>query len=456
MNGAAYEWIQHEPIARQNGLTTAQLYIIRDTTTPLPPSKSLIDPLQSAVLVFADLSTRAVNIPDWVMEDLKKELKIWVKKEMMCEEDVDVEEKMNDLLVEIALVTATYNMVSRFLVSVDVAGFSSEPVPWPLRRQEVRSFIPLSIEFFCSHMEIKYVFPIPKENPTHSLHTVTLESSSPSAPYVVFVNSLLTDYTMWSLVLPYFISRNYNIVLFSQRGHGQSSLPTETTTVTTTIPSLASDIYIIISSHLNIPSSNIKTIIGVSQGGATALAYAALYSNDSSPQSIIVCDTTPRTPQGNQVAWEERIQLVKGDQLRGMKCLADITIPRWFPPGSPISPSPPPNNNNNRAEWISSLIASTPVSSFETGARALGSYNTLELGILNSSIPNVLLLAGSLDGGGKVGETLEQFGHDWNEKRKSEGRRQVEFVSIEGSGHLPMVDEPEQFWKVVNRFLETV
>lgn len=141
MNGAAYEWIQHEPIARQHGLTTAQLYIIRDITTPLPPAENLLDPLQTAALVFSDLSTRKVNVSDWATVDLKKELRIWVKKEMTCEEDVGVEEKINDLLAEIALVTATYNMVSRFLVSVDVAGFSEEPVPWPLKRQEVRSFI---------------------------------------------------------------------------------------------------------------------------------------------------------------------------------------------------------------------------------------------------------------------------------------------------------------------------
>jgi len=297
-------------------------------------------------------------------------------------------------------------------------------------------------------MGIKYVFPIPKEHPTHSIHGVTLESSSPSAPYVVFVNSLLTDYTMWSLVLPYFISRDYNIVLFSQRGHGQSSLPRKDHM---TIPSLASDLQIIISSHLNIPSNNIKAIIGVSQGGATVLAYAALSNIESSSQSIIVCDTTPRAPQGNQAAWEERIELVNGSQLF-MKRLADITIPRWFPPGSSISSL----IQNNRTDWISSLIISTPVRSFEAGARALGSYNTLELGVLDSSIANILLLAGSLDGGGKVGETLKQFSHDWNEKRKSEGRREVEYVPIERSGHLPMLDEPEQFWKVVDRFLETV
>jgi len=148
LNGAAYEWIHHEPIARQHGLTTAQLYVIRDTTTPLPPAKTLLNPLQTAVLVFSDLSTRKVNISDWVMEDLKQELRVWIKKEIIGEEGVDVEEKMNDLLAEIALVTATYNMVSRFLVSVDVAGFSGEPVPWPLKRQEVRSYICLSIQFF--------------------------------------------------------------------------------------------------------------------------------------------------------------------------------------------------------------------------------------------------------------------------------------------------------------------
>ncbi|KAJ3562986.1 hypothetical protein NP233_g9236 [Leucocoprinus birnbaumii] len=442
INGAAYEWIHHEHVGRQHGLTTSQLYIVRDITTPLPPAQGILSHLQTAALVFSDASTRTVAVPDSVTEDLKKELRNWVLKENSGLSEDEVKAKTDDVFVEASLITATYNMVSRFLVAVDVAGFSREPVPWPLERQE-------------------YFFPISNDDPTHIIHTITLKSSS-SAPYVVFVNSLLTDFTMWSLVLPYFIRREYNIVLLSQRGHGQSTLPTSPPSGndqrTVTIPLLASDIHTILSSHLNIPSGNIKAIIGVSQGGATVLAYAALYNetneSPSTTQSIIVCDTAPRTPATNQSAWEERIKLVGGDQLSGMKRLADATVPRWFPPGSQISPQE--CQGNKRAAWVSSLITSTPVSGFEAGARALGSYDVLELGVMESSVPNVLLLAGSLDGGGKVGASLKQFGEEWNEKRKVQGRSEIEFVSVEGSGHLPMIDEPEKFWEAVNAFLSRI
>lgn len=139
-----------------------------------------------------------------------------------------------------------------------------------------------------------------------------------------------------------------------------------------------------------------------------------------------------------------------------MKKLADITVPRWFPPGSKVSPQGPQSTQNEghkRAEWIKGLINGTKVEGFEAGARALGDYDTISLGVLDSNVENVLLLAGSLDGGGKVGQSLQQFESVWNEKRKSQGKKEVEFVLVEGSGHLPMVDEPEAFWKAVSEFL---
>jgi hypothetical protein len=51
----------------------------------------------------------------------------------------------DDLLVEAAAVVAAYNMVSRFLVSLDVAGMSDNPVPWPVDRTEVLLFPSWSI-----------------------------------------------------------------------------------------------------------------------------------------------------------------------------------------------------------------------------------------------------------------------------------------------------------------------
>lgn len=141
INGAAFEWIHHEVVGRQLGLTNAQLFIIRDTTTPLPPSRGILNPLQSAALVFADASTRNVSVPTYVTEILREELKklatATAPADVRGGEGVEIQKKMDDLFVECALIVASYNMVSRFLISVDVAGSMDDDVPWPLTRTEV-------------------------------------------------------------------------------------------------------------------------------------------------------------------------------------------------------------------------------------------------------------------------------------------------------------------------------
>lgn len=94
-------------------------------------------PLQTAALVFADASTRTVSIPVHVTENLRTELRNWVVKETSGLSEDEVKGKVDDLFVEASLVVATYNMVSRLLLAVDVAGSSDDPVPWPLDRKEV-------------------------------------------------------------------------------------------------------------------------------------------------------------------------------------------------------------------------------------------------------------------------------------------------------------------------------
>jgi hypothetical protein len=120
-------------------LNTKQLLQIRDTST-LPakpqapdPSGTSLSPLQHAALCFADASTKHVQVPDSLTTDLLRELTALAE----TFKDGKKKEDTEDLLVECAAVTASYNMVSRFLVSLDVAGVSREMVPWPSEHQEV-------------------------------------------------------------------------------------------------------------------------------------------------------------------------------------------------------------------------------------------------------------------------------------------------------------------------------
>ncbi|KAF8629799.1 hypothetical protein AX15_003270 [Amanita polypyramis BW_CC] len=477
INKAKFEWDQHEPVGRGAGLTTPQLYIIRDTSTPLPPAKGILTPLQTAALRFADASTRDVRVPKDVTDDLIHELRNLVK-ENRLESAVGEVERAEDLFVEAAAVAASYNMVSRFLVSTDVAGLSDSAASWGVHREE--HFIPIPSE-------------IDPTTHTHKIHVVTL-TISPDAPWVVFANSLLTDLTMWNYVVPFFLQSKFNILLHSQRGHGQSTLPPASPSIRqTTIPSLAYDIaHLIHALQIRTP---IHALIGVSQGGAATLAFTALpafFPSTSLPsplptaKSIIACCTSVGTQAGNKSAWEERASLAYGAKISfeayppsssaspsepsldneyaaqlGMSKLASITIPRWFPTNSPLSSSSSTTQHPERASWVSSLIKHTPSRGFIAGAQALAGYDllsesNLDSGILGTSFntpeaPRVLLLAGSLDGGGKIGQGLRDLAERWANVREG-----IKYVEVEESGHLPVIDQPERWWSVVSEFLRNV
>lgn len=334
---------------------------------------------------------------------------------------------------------------------------------------------------------MQHFIPIPSETDqtagSHLIHAVT-SIVSPTAPWVVFSNGLVTNLTMWNYVIPFFIQSGYNVLVHSQRGHGKSTLPTAPRP--TTIPSLAYDIaHLIHALHIGSP---VHSIIGVSQGGATALAFSALpafFPSTSLPsplptaKSIIACDNSARTPAGNKAAWEARASMAYNTKIsfdnlslpsttlddefaaqNRMSRLASITIPRWFPPGSPLSPSEPSGTPHpERAEWLSSIIKHTPPRGFVAGAQALAEFDLLsesdpEKGIFGSAFntpqaPKVLLLAGALDGGGKVGQGLKNLAESWAKVRGG-----VRYAEIEGLGHIPMVEKPEEWWKVVGEFLQ--
>ena len=127
--------MHHEHVGRECGLSSAQLYVIRDTSTPLPPSSGILSALQTSALMFADANTRDIKVGGDIIDALMKNLKDLVRP---TTNPGDVEESAQDLFVEAAGVTATYNMVSRFLISVDVACMSDNDVSWPVDRKEVR------------------------------------------------------------------------------------------------------------------------------------------------------------------------------------------------------------------------------------------------------------------------------------------------------------------------------
>jgi 4-carboxymuconolactone decarboxylase len=115
LNGAAFEWTAHEPIARRAGLDDRQLAALRTPDAGTSPGWG---PVQRAVLRFTDASTAAVTVPESVFAALREYL-----------DDRQV--------VELTATVGGYAMVSRFLVALAVPppeGKSpADPGPSPVR-----------------------------------------------------------------------------------------------------------------------------------------------------------------------------------------------------------------------------------------------------------------------------------------------------------------------------------
>jgi len=112
INRAEYEWQAHEGPARAAGLTDEQLTVLRRRETGSGDRSGTFSAVQRAVLLFTDALTESALVPDDIFAAVRGAL-------------TDGE------LVELTLVVAAYNMVSRFVNALDVgerAPASTEPV----------------------------------------------------------------------------------------------------------------------------------------------------------------------------------------------------------------------------------------------------------------------------------------------------------------------------------------
>ncbi|WP_406335420.1 carboxymuconolactone decarboxylase family protein [Streptomyces sp. NBC_00203] len=98
LNRAAYEWTAHEPEARRAGLDDTQLVAVRAENAAEHPE---LDARHRRVIAYTDAMTRDVHVPEGLFDALRADFS-------------------HAELVELTATVAAYNMVSRFLVALDV------------------------------------------------------------------------------------------------------------------------------------------------------------------------------------------------------------------------------------------------------------------------------------------------------------------------------------------------
>ncbi|KFX93322.1 hypothetical protein O988_06875 [Pseudogymnoascus sp. VKM F-3808] len=250
-------------------------------------------------------------------------------------------------------------------------------------------------------------------------------SSDPQAPLILLSNSILVDYHIWDGFIASFLSKpenkKYRIVRYLTRGRLDACGDQPVT-----VDLLASDIIDILDA-LRVPKA--AAVIGVSLGGATTLNVALKYPTRVA--SFISCDTNAKSPAGNSKAWGERIAMARAENAGGVvgQNLAEITTQRWFVPE---------NHTSDAFKSVKQMVASNSLVGFEKSVQALYDYDMSAL--LEKNTVRAAFFVGSKDGALPT-------------SMKNLAASVGEFVEIDDSGHLPMVEKPTQFAEAVSKFL---
>ena len=111
-------------------------------------------------------------------------------------------------------------------------------------------------------------------------------------PWLAFSNSLMTDLSLWDDQVDAFAGR-YRILRYDQRGHGGTTVPPASCDFDTLADDLAA-----LFDAVGIARA---TVVGVSMGGITALAFAGRHP--ARVAALLACDCTAKSVPGAGAAW---------------------------------------------------------------------------------------------------------------------------------------------------------
>ena len=260
----------------------------------------------------------------------------------------------------------------------------------------------------------------PVRVPVNGLELNTRVDGKEGAPWMVFSNSLASSIAMWDEQVAAFGSR-FRILRYDQRGHGDSAVPPNHKT---DFEELSADLMALLD-HYAIEKA---VVAGASMGATTILRFAARFPLRC--LAAIACDGQWRAPAGSEATWKDRLA-VATDQ--GMQALAAPTAARWFQPEFIA-------NNPDVIKRVEAMVTATPVGGYLACAAALQDYD-YRRDYPAIAVP-VLYLVGAQDG--EMPAVMREM---------AEATPNSRYQVIDKCGHLPNIEQPEQFYQVVNAFV---
>ncbi|TKA74327.1 hypothetical protein B0A55_07174 [Friedmanniomyces simplex] len=115
LNSAVYEWTAHAPIALKAGAKRAVLEAVLNRTWRGTTDHVAVSVDEEMVLEFTEQSTKNIRVEEELMERLKAR---WTDRQVM----------------ELTMTVGGYNMVSRFLVALDVTESNGKTMEMPVEQ----------------------------------------------------------------------------------------------------------------------------------------------------------------------------------------------------------------------------------------------------------------------------------------------------------------------------------
>ena len=240
-------------------------------------------------------------------------------------------------------------------------------------------------------------------------------------PVVTFSHSLGCNLSMWDAQAAALRGR-YRVLRLDTRGHGQSGAPAGAYT----LEQLAEDVHGLLGG-LGIARTH---FVGLSMGGMIGQIFALKYPE--MVQSLVLCDTTSRYPAAAAPVWQDRIKTV---EAKGMEPLVEPTLSRWFT--APFRARRP-----DLMEQVGAMIRATPAQGYIGCCHAIPKINVTDR--LGAVACPALVIVGEEDPGTPV-----EMARDIHAALPS-----AELAILRSASHLSNLEQPEEFNRVLVRFLD--
>ncbi|MDP5217638.1 3-oxoadipate enol-lactonase [Ruegeria sp. 2205SS24-7] len=241
----------------------------------------------------------------------------------------------------------------------------------------------------------------------------------PDGAPVVFANSLGTDLRLWDPILPH-LPEGLKIIRYDKRGHGLSSVPDGPYAMGALVRDAEQFL-----DHLGVRDC---VFVGLSIGGMIAQGLAV--KRLDLVRGLVLSNTAAKI--GMPAMWDERIAAARAG---GIEALADATMERWFSRAFRATPE--------LTLWRNMLIRQ-PLEGF-LGCSAAISGTDFYTPTSGLRLPT-LGIAGSEDGSTPPDLVRETVGLIPGS----------EFKLIRRAGHLPCVEQPEEYAALITEFLTQI